>query len=198
MLTQEERNSLAQTILETAIFYGKYDLSKEHISIYISTLDNHFNKKYEVYFNALLAYKKDSKNKYFPSPAGLSPYINPEISDESISVDTASRVLEAVSKFGWCNSVEARAYVGELGWQTIKVFGGWNYICENLGNNIQISIFNAQARELTKSQIQKDKLGLGSGPISIDYKDPDALLNDKKRAQVINLIDKVKTIEGAK
>ncbi len=196
MLTQEDRNQLAKTILETAIFYGKYDLSKDSISIYITSLDSHYNSDVFTYTKAIRDYKNDSKNKFFPSPASLNPFINPEITDEMLSVDTASRVLEAVSKFGWCNSSEAKNYIGDLGWQTVKVFGGWSYVCENLGNNIQISTFNAQARELTKSQIQRSKLGIGNQPISLEYKDPDALLNDKKRDQVINLIDKIKTLEG--
>lgn len=157
MITQNERNELAQIILNTAVFYGKYDLTKEQITIYISVLDDKFKKTFIDYKNSIQSYCADSKNKFFPAPANLSAYLNPEINDDAQAVSIAAKVIEAVSKFGWCNSQSAKNYIGDIGWAAVTAFGGWQHVCENLGLKIQLSTFNAQVRDIIKAEVQKSK-----------------------------------------
>ena len=188
MLNQEERNILAGRISNSAVFYGKYDLAKEQISTYISVLENHYKKPLAKYLVAFNDYEKDSKNKFFPNPANLNQYINPEVSDDHQATAAASRAIEAVSKFGWCNSSQAKEYIGEIGWRAVQAFGGWQYVCENLGTEIQLTTFNAQIRELSKSIISRAKLGVVDAPVELPY--------ENKNTNVLELLKNVKSIEG--
>lgn len=52
------------------------------------------------------------------------------LEDESIL--TSMRVVRAVSKFGHCNPVQARIFVGDLGWKVIEELGGWGNLCRLL------------------------------------------------------------------
>ncbi len=46
--------------------------------------------------------------------------------------DLDKRILEAVARFGWCNQMKARAYVGELAWEVLERNGGWIKTCSTL------------------------------------------------------------------
>lgn len=194
-MNQLQRDQLGIKLTEIAMLYGK-DFPKETAKIYINSLLSFLPDSFENYMKALSDYVSDKKNKFFPAPVHLREYLNPTINDDQLAVSAASRVIEAVSKFGWSNPGEAHAFIGDLGWRSVKVFGGWQYVCENLGTEINLSTFNAQIREISKATIQQAKLGIMEGPIGIPYKDPDALLNDKKREQILEFTKNLKTIEG--
>lgn len=192
MLNQDERNILARQILELSVVYGNYEMSSDKVRIYISALDSFYNLSLEKYLNALVTYSKNSKNKSFPSPIGLGEYLNPEVSDDHQATASASRAIEAVSKFGWCNSQQARDYIGELGWKAVQAFGGWQYVCENLGSELQLTTFNAQIRELSKSIISRSKLGIVDSPVELPFNEK----NQPQENNLIQLIKNIKTIEG--
>lgn len=198
--SQEDRVELAQTIKNAALFYGKTDITKESVIQMLNVFEQFFNYPAAQIKKAFHDYILDSKNKFFPSPASLRPYIEPEIDSDSLAVVATSRVIEAVSKFGYNNSTEAREYIGELGWRAVKSFNGWLYVCENLGINISITTFSAQVRDLSKSIIKMDKLGIKDGPIQIgkNQKSPDMLLGDNKNEQILKFIDFLKKPEIAK
>ena len=207
-MNQEQRNQLAAAILDCAHFYGKTDLSTSDIKSFIDVLIKFYSEiSASGFINGLLAYVNDAKNRVFPAPSTLRPYLYAKMDDDFIAVQAASRALEAVSKFGWNNSTEARVYVGELGWKAIAGFGGWSYVCENLGNEISLTTFQAQVREIAKSIIKMTKAGLESGPVEIPYKekliassDVDFNLSNRKNEEIGKLLDFLakKNTEGEK
>lgn len=197
MLNQDQRNILAATISESASFYGKSDISKHDISGFINIIEKFFIFPFDQILSAFNNYILDPKNKYFPSPATLRPYINPELDGDTMATLAASRAIEAVTRFGWNNSTDARAYIGELGWTAIKRFGGWVYVCENMGKSLSVNVFLAQVRDLSKSIIKQDKLGIVDGPIQISAafeKTEDMVLSDKKNEQSLKLISYLKLL----
>jgi len=198
MLTTDERNILAKKITSTAVYYGKFDLTKEQTTFYINILEENFNKTTMEYIRAIDLYISDFKNKFFPSVAALRQYVLPEQSDDQLAVDVASRVFQAVSDIGYSNQTAARAFIGDLGWLAVNKYGGWIYICENLGKEIQITSFQAQIREISKSIIYKAKMGIEDGPIQIAHRDPDIFLNDKKRNEILRLSDNLKSLKNIK
>lgn len=78
--------------------------------------------------------------------------------------DAASRIISAVSKYGYNNVNEAKEYIGELGWETMKRYAGsWSNFCDFL-NSENISAIQAQLRELCKTVGNKLERGEISPP----------------------------------
>lgn len=143
---------------------------------------------YTEVMNALNKYRKNPKNRFMPLPAMIRELINPEIDDDTIAISTASKVLQAVSKYGWSNASEAKYFIGELGWAGVARFGGWTYVCENLGDGIQLGTFNAQLREVLKSEIKVFRSGGALPEIEYKHRDPDSQISNNRNAQVISLL----------
>lgn len=169
-MKQHERDQLGLQLTEIAFVYG-HDLPREKAKQFIDLLQKYIPASFAQYQRALQCYFDDPKNKTFPSLAGLRVYIDPKASVESQANELSSRVVEAISRFGWNNGAEARAYLGDTGWELVKRSGGWAYVCENLGLSLNPGTFRAQARDLAKSLIEAQKtennLGLGYNKTNI-------------------------------
>ena len=198
MLTQNERNSLAQQLLNLSVFYGKYDLTKEQISIYISVLESHFKKGFDVFAQALDSYSKDSKNKFFPAPANLNQYINPETSPDARANEIASKIRQAISEIGYVSPTRAHLFIGDVGWQVVQRSGGWQYLCENHGATLSPLTFYAQSRDTAKAIIENNKINDSSTKdfvLGYENKKTDIEINDSKRDQILKLSDHLKTLQ---
>ena len=71
-----------------------------------------------------------------------------------IGQDVASKVIGAVSKFGSYRSAEAREFIGDIGWECVKRFGGWVTLCSELSEENKSMIF-AQIRGLAQTVNKK-------------------------------------------
>lgn len=69
--------------------------------------------------------------RFFPTLADIIARVPGAAPDEATQATLiASRISEAVTKFGPYRAKEARAYVGKIGWQIILETGGLYSICE--------------------------------------------------------------------
>lgn len=157
MLNQLDRDELAIKISECAFYYSKIDLDRDKIILTINIIDKFFNKPIFEIIRAYDLYMQDSKNKFFPAPAHLREYLQNSTSADYEAKIIASKILESVKKFGWNNPEKVREYVGVNGWNAIESWGGWLYICENLGSEISITTFNAQTRDMIKANLNINK-----------------------------------------
>ena len=183
-----ERQQVGVLIANTAQYYGK-ELRREVISMMISDLDdlpaNLILKAYE-------SYRKNPNSKFFPLPAQIREIISPKNSPEAEGREISSRVILAVGKFGWSNSSEAKAFVGEIGWKAVQEFGGWQYICENLGRSLNVGVLSAQIRDrstdlaknenATLLQLENKKLE----QISINHESHNDSSNEEDRKSLVN------------
>jgi hypothetical protein len=104
--------------------------------------------------SAFKKYIADPKHVYMPRPAQLIEYLRPHLNPDAEAKQIAGRVVKAVSDHGWPNSSKARADIGEAGWNAVQAYGGWTYICENLGTSISMGQFQAQIRDHAKAYIE--------------------------------------------
>jgi hypothetical protein len=117
--------------------------------------------------NALEVFRKDEKNRFWPKPNDIRGLVKPKTNSAMQSIEVASRIRLAIEKYGWTNPAPAREYIGELGWMVVNRFGGWSYLCENLGVELSPLTFHAQARELTNAIIESARLGNFDTPIAL-------------------------------
>lgn len=109
---------------------------------------------------ALIAYRRNPQNRSFPLPAQIRAIIEPaDPTADDVAKEISARVIGAVSRFGWCNADDARAYIGEIGWRNVHKMGGWAFLCESLGRSIQVTSFQAQFRELVRKDAEFAKAG---------------------------------------
>lgn len=141
-----------KTLVKLAAYYEKI-LTPEQIDIYSKQLFEYLT--IEELTLACKNYIDNPKNEYFPRPISkLIALVKSPIQGDDFAVEIASRVVEAVSRYGWSDQKSAYTYIGSYGIMAVERFGGWLYICENLGVDLSVNSFQAQAREMIKSNLR--------------------------------------------
>jgi hypothetical protein len=194
-MTTEQITQLKTHIVFINEFYKHPPMSDMVVKMYASDLED---LSFDEVVRAYEIYRRNPKNTRAPLPAAIREIICPEVADEDVAISTAGNVVQAVSKYGWSNSTDARVFIGELGWAAVQRFGGWQYVCENLGRTIQLGQFQAQIRDSMKSDIKVIRAGGALPALDYKYQDPDALLNDNKQKQITNLISIMSNGKGMK
>jgi len=97
---------------------------------------------------------------YFPSISQIIERLpGHEDLSEAEAIDATNRIFTAVAKYGYTNSTAAKNYIGELGWESVRRFGGWQSLCES--SMVGDSSLRAQMRQTclsTKKLAQAGKL----------------------------------------
>ncbi len=182
MLTTHEKNELSKTYASTCKIFDKV-LEPDVLRMMVEDLSD---LDYNQILTALNQYRRDEKNTQWPRASKIRAIVNPKQSTESLANEAASRVRSAITKFGWCNPSQAKDYIGDLGWEIVTRSGGWGYVCENHGLELNPLTFHAQARDLAKSIIESAHLGKHDQPIQIP---------DSNKQQISN-VTKLITIKG--
>jgi hypothetical protein len=140
-----DRFEVMKELIQLASYYGK-NLSEVQLNLYADDLE-HLEK--HVLVKAALEYRRNPENKFFPLPAEILKLAGNEYSQsprEKADV-VANRIWDAIARFGWNNPDKARAYIGELGWKTVEMAGGWVGMCETSDIENK-NIIIAQTRDL--------------------------------------------------
>jgi hypothetical protein len=142
-------SEFGKLILEYAKLSAYYaqDLSDSVLKMYCDDL---VDLDFSTVSTAMSSWRLNPKNNRMPLPAQIRQMVCPEIDQDSVAREIASRVIAAVSKFGYTDPNGAKEYIGETGWEIVRRFGGWQYICENLGVTLDLTMLTAQVRDLAK------------------------------------------------
>lgn len=159
-MTAEQRKLVAKKLIASWLMYGR-ELAYETA---VFMIDNLADLSAEKVLQAIDLYSRDPKNTFAPTVGKIRAIVTPEVDERTQAIEAAARVVGAVSKFGWAQGRAARAYIGELGWSAVERSGGWSYICENLGVNLQVGTFQAQIRDVCTAQLQRAKSGQYDAP----------------------------------
>lgn len=163
MFTQEQRQVIGNLWLDFSVTYGR-KMTRESIRLLINGVQD---LPFEKVLPVLEGWMASKQATQFPMPHLIRDLISPRPDDETLARAAASRVIEAVGKFGWNNSHLARAYIGELGWVAVTRIGGWQYLCENLGSELSLTTVQAQVRDLLAAESKLDRLGMHDQPIGL-------------------------------
>lgn len=160
-MSPDQRAKAAEAWASVAAVYGR-DLSRPSLKIMIDAVEDLPGHKV---IEAILAWPRTAKQMRHPYPAEIRELIKPTVSTDALAREAAARIVQAIGKFGWAQPEAARAFIGEIGWQVVKRYNGWGYICENHGVELDPGTFHAQARDLAKTMIELEQAGeLGQAP----------------------------------
>lgn len=143
-------STLREVIVMTANYYGK-TLSAPLLNMYIEDLEG---LDPDAVIAAYKHYRRNPKNTHFPLPAQIRAMVQPEVDPESLARAIAERIIGAIPKFGYMQSAEARAYIGEVGWGIVQRQGGWSYLCGVDAPKLNPQTLQAQIRDAAKSALQ--------------------------------------------
>lgn len=144
MWSRDQRVLFAKNYTVTAKMYDKsldFDVCQ-------FTIDDLQDLDFQKCLESLVIYRKNSKNKTWPKASDIRAIVDVYSDTSSSGKLIAASILEAVSLYGYSNSNKAKSHIGDLGWKAVSKFGGWEYLCNNLGVNINVGTFNAQIREI--------------------------------------------------
>lgn len=108
------------------------------------------------YKNATMALNKylaDTKVWKFPTPAMVKEILQPN--DEMATAQRiVGKIIKSVGRYGYSRPTDAKNEIGPIGWTVVEQFGGWSYICENLGHRMDVGTARAQMRDLVLAMIK--------------------------------------------
>ena len=194
-MNAQQKLDIKKRIVNAATYYTK-PMNSEVVEMYMNVLSGF---EFGELCDAINKYAM--KGKFMFTVADLIAIMRPEPDDEAVAREVASKITKAITKFGWSNSHDAREFVGELGWKVVERKGGWNYICQNHGHILDSTTFEAQARELVKTEIKstnnpyyKEMLeGISSGmSLNEAIQKSESTIEERKKI----LLDQAKKLEG--
>jgi hypothetical protein len=153
-VTEAEKQHLKKLLVGTAAYYGQ-SLRDDVLLLYVEDLTD---LPFEAVCTALKEIRRDPKTTRCPLPAVIRNHITPAETDENKAIEAVSRIIDAVSRFGWNNLEAAKEFIGELGWQIVTRDGGWQNVCESM-NPDNLGVYRAQWKQLALTQIQRAKAG---------------------------------------
>lgn len=116
---------------------------------------------------AFAQYRKKDKTYRFPMPAQLIEIANPRVDDDSIATEIAGKVFQSISKFGYTDGEAAKDFFGPIGWKAVERYGGWDYLCANVGKTISVTTFIAHIRDICLAHIKFERSAFDLDQIKI-------------------------------
>jgi hypothetical protein len=147
------KNELAKIVFALGAYYDK-KLSPEQIKMYVDDLS--VLTPQELNF-AIKQYRNDPANSFFPLPAKLIGIIKPVETDQDLGRLVAGWIMSAVLKFGSYRVQEAKAFMGEIAWEVVKLQGGWASICALDTEDLKAE--QPRWRDIAMSVNKRSKLG---------------------------------------
>lgn len=149
-----------EIVLKLAAVYDYGDrLNKQNLDVMAKLLAQMSSSPEEA-AQAAQKYIENAENVRFPIPIHkIMHSLRPPVTDRDQAIVLGSRIVDAISKFGWPNASRAEKYIGPVGWEVIRMRGGWARVCEesNQGNS---GMLYAQMRDLAESVLRRSRAGM--------------------------------------
>lgn len=147
------KNEIATTWIQLAILTGR-QLNQSTLDLLLRSVED---LPQQDVLNVLNKWPETETN--FPLPAHIRAKILPVKNESDDISEAVNRALSAVTTFGYCNSTEAKMYIGELGWQIIQGMGGWLHLCETLGSETPEGVMRKQMLDYGETVWKRFKRG---------------------------------------
>lgn len=91
-----------------------------------------------------------------PTIDAIRERLQPKLSDEDLATELSFKIIESITKFGYCNGDQAQKYLGPLGWEAVRRLGGWSHFCEQ-SDETPLSILEKKARDVTELVVAQSR-----------------------------------------
>lgn len=159
-MNQQQKQQIARIYGTIAEVFGK-NLSDNGLRLMVESLED---LPFDLVMHILQNWT--STGTQFPMPFLIRDKICPENSERDIGIEVAARIIQAISKFGNPNLLQAREFMGELGWKVVQRQGGWLTLCSELTEENK-GITQAQLRDLAMTIARMSKNGSLDKPIGL-------------------------------
>ncbi len=139
---------------------------------------------YEKAHKALLILMGEIKGWQMPTVKQITDKMEMKTPSLETANSIVGLIFEAVPKFGYMRSTEAKEYIGPIGTVVVQQFGGWSELCCELGVTLDKSSTRAQMRDLALSLLNKE----------ISYNEMQLDHQEKPKLGFINLLSKAKEV----
>lgn len=188
-MTQEQRDNLGQMLGVMAVYYGRTDINRPVISMYLDDLAAELT--FDQAVEACTRYRRDKRNTRFPLPAQLIEAIKPEPAGRDLANIVTRKIDKALIDHGhrWhqgffhdydenrqplcrfeANTADGKkvfwtwkeaviAELGEIGWHAICSRGGWDALAQSQ-REMPEGTFVAQLRDQVESSISLARAGV--------------------------------------
>lgn len=145
-----ERQKIQQAVLVLAETQGK-QMSSASLKLFTDALGDISAKQVEV---AILEHLRGPSGRFFPSPGDLLTHIHQFQTVPQAANECVSRVIEAVSRFGYVDPEGAKAFLGPLVWGALPGAVGWKEFCSS--DESQRGVQRAQLRDRVAAALQRE------------------------------------------
>jgi hypothetical protein len=153
-MTDQETQILKREIIITAAYY-QLKLDPQVIPMYAEDLrDLPLSEVLQAY----KIWRRNPKHFRFPLPGQIRNIVRPEVNPENEAREAASRIVSAMTKFGYSNSNQAKLYMGSIAWRVVELQGGWSHLCQTVMTD-ELPIYQAQWRQLAETVYYKYEQG---------------------------------------
>lgn len=149
-----KRAEIAKLITALGEYYDK-SLSPTQIAAYTEDL---LCLDPEQLTQAIVTYRNDPSNDRFPLPVKLKAVVGMAASAEDEAIMVVSRIVSAIERIGPYRVKDAREAIGEVGWQVVRLEGGWEAMCSQIPDYSTMSIKKAQWRNLCKAMASRGRV----------------------------------------
>ena len=156
------RTDIATIVMGLAEYYEK-TLTDTQLAMYVEDL---MDISPEDLLRAVRLYRRDGKNDRFPLPTKLRATLQPP--DDQRARDAVALIMTAICRIGNYRTKDAQAFIGELGWEVVKLQGGWEVVCSI--SEADKGMLQAQWRELAISLLNKHRLGISGEAPTLEFK----------------------------
>lgn len=108
--------------------------------------------------NVLAVLRTGFTSRKFPSVDDIVAEVTGRTTPQETAQEVADRIADAIGRIGYYRSEDARAAIGELGWEVVQQSGGWRNVCA-IESDKDLKIAKAGWRETAKWVAQKAKAG---------------------------------------
>lgn len=93
------------------------------------------------------------KEDRFPTIKDVELALGSAVNPEDDAIVIAGRIVSAISRFGAWGPEDAKAMIGSVGWEVVRLSGGWSTVCEVSLSDLGMK--QAQWRELARSMLER-------------------------------------------
>lgn len=171
---------LKKMILLTAAYYNR-EIGDEVLSMMADDLMDLPISQLAVAFKS---YRMNPNNRYFPMPAQIRDLINPVQSTEAEARAIAGRIQQAIVNHGYSNPEHAKELIGDVGWKIVQSYGGWSYLCQSHGIQLDPGIFAAQVRDRAQGMLKNEF----AQNMILDHKEKKLIVSEREKTNGVELM----------